>query len=138
MLRRAARTARSGESTEWQLPMEQAISQHRSRGFISLTSPRFGRVYRNGRRSESGGIRVISADAEAGPPQVGIVASRMMGNAVRRNRAKRRLREALGRVDLRPDTAYVVVASPEVAAMPFERLVGRLAEAIAGSEETQG
>jgi ribonuclease P protein component len=118
--------------------MEQAISQHRPRGFVSLGSSRFGRVYRKGHRSESGGIRVISVEAEVGPPQVGIVAGRTVGNAVRRNRAKRRLREALGRVALRPDTAYVVVASPEVVAMPFGTLVGRLGEAIAGSEETQG
>ena len=118
--------------------MEQVISQHRSRQFVSLASSRFGPVYRNGHRSESGGIRVISADAEAGPPQVGIVAGRTVGNAVRRNRTKRRLREALGWVALRPDTAYVVVASPEVAAIPFGTLVDRLGEAIAGSEGTQG
>lgn len=118
--------------------MEQVISQHRPRGFVSLASSRFGRVYRNGHRAESGGIRVISADAEAGPPQVGIVAGRTVGNAVRRNRTKRRLREALGRVALRPDTAYVVIASPEVAVMPFGTLVDRLGEAIAGSEESEG
>lgn len=138
MLRRAVRIARPGESTDRQRPMEQTISQHRPRGFVSLTSSRFGPVYRNGRRFESGGIRVISAEVEAGPPQVGIVAGRTVGNAVRRNRTKRRLREALGRVALRPDTAYVVIASPEVAAMPFGTLVGRLGEAITGSEETRG
>jgi ribonuclease P protein component len=36
-----------------------------------------------------------------------------------RNRAKRRLREALARAELRDDTAYVVVASPEVVTAPF-------------------
>lgn len=43
-----------------------------------------------------------------------MVAGKGVGNAVQRNRAKRRLREAAQVVSLRPNTAYVVVASPDV------------------------
>jgi ribonuclease P protein component len=73
---------------------------------------------------------VIRATAEIGSPQVGIVASRRIGNAVRRNRAKRRLREALMGVDLEPDTAYVVIAPPGAATMEFGELTRRLREAV--------
>jgi len=80
---------------------------------------------------------VICAGGEMGAPQVGIVASRRVGGAVQRNRAKRRLREALIRVELRQDTAYVVVASPDVATMGFEHLVYGLGSAIAESERDE-
>lgn len=52
-----------------------------------------------------------------------------------RNRAKRRLREALLKVELMSDTAYVVIASPDVNTMGFDRLVRGLGDAIAASEE---
>jgi ribonuclease P protein component len=68
---------------------------------------------------------------------VGIVASLRVGGAVSRNRAKRRLREALMRVELKPDTAYVVVASPDVVTMSFDDLVGELGTAITASGEEE-
>ncbi|TDI46793.1 MAG: ribonuclease P protein component [Acidobacteria bacterium] len=105
------------------------------RPFVALASSRFAAVYGRGRRSGDEGLVVISASGDSGPAQVGIVAGRGVGNAVRRNRAKRRLREALSLVELRPGTAYVVIASHEVVAMPFDRLVRRLAQAIEGTEE---
>jgi ribonuclease P protein component len=48
---------------------------------------------------------------------------------VERNRAKRRLREAARQVDLRPETAYVVVASHEVLDARFGELVTWMDEA---------
>jgi ribonuclease P protein component len=66
---------------------------------------------------------------------LGVVAGKNVGNAVERNRAKRRLREAARRVDLRPDTAYVVVASHEVLDARFGDLVTWMDEAaIAGGD----
>jgi len=73
---------------------------------------------------------VIRTSAEIGPPQVGIVASRRVGNAVLRNRAKRRLREAMMSVELEPDTAYVVVAPAGAVTMEFDELTRRLREAV--------
>ena len=78
---------------------------------------------------------MIRTQGETGPPQVGIVAGRGVGNAVRRNRAKRRLRAAAGLAELQPGATYVVVASPAVVDMPFQELVDRLSAAIAGTEE---
>lgn len=46
-----------------------------------------------------------------------------MGNAVRRNRAKRRMREAVRRVSVPAGRDYVVVATAVVVDAPFEALV---------------
>ena len=67
-------------------------------------------------------------------PEVGIVASRKrVGSAVDRNRAKRRIRAALGSVAL-SEGSYIVLASREVLTAPFRELVGWLKTAM---EETR-
>ena len=66
---------------------------------------------------------LVFSAAESDGPRVAVVAGRRVGTAVRRNRAKRRLREALARVPLRPDRAYVVSADHTVADAPFDTLV---------------
>lgn len=71
---------------------------------------------------EGQGLRAVS--------EVGVVAGKNVGNAVQRNRAKRRLREAARRVDLEPSTAYVLVASQEVLDVSFRRLVEWLSSAV--------
>lgn len=77
---------------------------------------------------------MLRAPGSLGPPQVGFVAARRVGNAVRRNRAKRRLREAMMKVELQANTAYIVIASPGVATMGFDELTRRLREAITSGE----
>ena len=59
-----------------------------------------------------------------GPPQVAYAVGRSVGGAVRRNRARRRLRAAVtaGAVELVPGQAYLVGAGPEAATMPFPEL----------------
>ena len=79
---------------------------------------------------------MLRAPGSLGPPQVGFVAARRVGNAVRRNRAKRRLREAMMKVELQANTAYIVIASPGVATMGFDDLTCRLSEAVAAGEVT--
>lgn len=75
----------------------------------------FRRVFRDGSRNRSGGITIVRAAGLPGSTRVGVVAGRKVGNAVQRNRAKRRLREALRRVRLEPGVDYVVIAGPAVA-----------------------
>lgn len=81
------------------------------------------------------GVVAIRLPGRAGPPRVGIVAAKGVGNAVKRNRAKRRLREAVARVRLDDGVSYVVIASPEVLAAPFDRLVASVQAATAAKED---
>lgn len=81
------------------------------------------------------GVVALRLPGRAGPPRVGIVADKGVGNAVRRNRAKRRLREAVARVPLDDGVSYVVIASAEVLTAPFERLVASVRAAMAAKED---
>ena len=73
---------------------------------------------------------MVSAGAGPQAPLVGIVAGRSVGGAVERNRAKRRLREALAHAPLRPDRDYLVVAGRAVLEAPFPQLVSWVAQAV--------
>ncbi len=63
-------------------------------------------------------------------PLVGVLAGKAVGSAVRRNRAKRRLREAVARAPLRGDRDYLVIAGEAVATVPFGVLVEWVAAAV--------
>ena len=82
---------------------------------------------------------VLSAAGRKGPPQVGFVAGRKVGGAVVRNRAKRRLREAmtevLSRSAPRDGMTYVVIAQPGIDEASFSQLVRWLGEAVAGPHD---
>lgn len=72
-----------------------------------------------GQRQPAGGMLVQARprDPVAGPVRVGFTASKKVGNAVARNRAKRRLREVARQVLPRlgrPGWDYVLVARPGV------------------------
>lgn len=63
------------------------------------------------------------------PARVGFTVTRKNGNAVVRNRIRRRLREAVRTAladDLAPGTDYVIVARPEVLDVPFDHLIREL------------
>ncbi len=66
------------------------------------------------------------------------MASRRVGGAVQRNRAKRRLREAMRHVALEPGTAYVVQATADVLDATFAQLVEWLGAATGTSPEGRG
>lgn len=78
----------------------------------------------------------MSAVSEPGNPRVGFVAGKHIGTAVQRNRAKRRLREAIARVPLSSGTDYVVIASKDVLTVDFEALIQWLGAATVDEEET--
>ena len=70
-----------------------------------------------------------------GAPRIGFTCSKKVGNAVARNRAKRRLRE-IARLDLphiaRPGWDYVLIGRRDgTAGVPFDRLRSDLAAALA-------
>ncbi|MCV0395726.1 MAG: ribonuclease P protein component [Rhizobiaceae bacterium] len=63
------------------------------------------------------------------PPRFGITVTKKTGNAVERNRVRRRIREAI-RVhaagDMRSGNDYVIVGRPEILSAPFDALKAEL------------
>ena len=72
---------------------------------------------------------------DAGTPRFGVTATKKIGNAVVRNRIRRRLKEAM-RVgaadDMKPGSDYVIVARREVVDAPFALLKAELSRRIRG------
>ena len=74
--------------------------------------------------------------AQAGRLRIGFTASRKIGGAVERNRAKRRLRAAAAAVlplSGRECTDYVLIARPATLNRPFDGLLEDLAAALAAA-----
>ncbi|MCK6449939.1 MAG: ribonuclease P protein component [Alphaproteobacteria bacterium] len=101
--------------------------------------PEFLRVAERGRRAASPGMvvqawrRVDEADGAHAAIRLGLTASRKVGGAVERNRARRRLRALARQVLARHGAAghdYVLVARRETATRPWPQLVEDLEMAL--------
>lgn len=109
-----------------------AASPRRAAPYKSLRrSSDIGKVRRIGVRRRVGGITIFAAAGDPGVPRVAFVAGRAAGSAVDRNRAKRRLREALRRVPLREGRDYLVTADGSAGSVGFDVLVAWVAAALA-------
>ena len=75
---------------------------------------------------------VVRAVGEPGNVRIGLVAGRRIGNAVVRNRAKRRLREAIKVANLPAGYDFVVIAGETVPTVAFPTLVSWISEASEG------
>lgn len=87
----------------------------------------FSAVYREGRRQQ-GECLVLYYRPSAGARRIAVTAGRRLGTAVVRNRARRRLREAVRRVEDRlcPRGDLVVVARSRAGTAPFSEIVAEV------------
>jgi ribonuclease P protein component len=76
----------------------------------------FQRVFDAGRRVHGRYLTLIAAPAPGPDSRIGIVASKKLGGAVVRNRAKRLIREMF-RTQASPDRASDLVVIPKIAAL---------------------
>ena len=70
---------------------------------------------------------------DAAPPRFGFTVSKKVGNAVERNRVRRRLRDVVRRSDALPQLAghdYVLIGRRAALALPFERMIAEFAGAL--------
>lgn len=81
---------------------------------------------------------LITAEGEPDRFRLGLVVGRRVGGAVDRNLVKRRLRHAVKAVSLPKGIDAVVIGSPEVARVPFHRLVQWLEAGLAGDGRNTG
>jgi ribonuclease P protein component len=108
------------------------------RGLVRLkTRADFLRVAASGRRAVRPGLMLQAASCPSGidgaSVRVGFTASRKVGNAVLRNRAKRRLRAAADELltrDGRPGTDYVLIARAGTGERRYADLLADLASAL--------
>ena len=77
---------------------------------------------------------------DAGAPRYGITVTKKVGNAVTRNRIRRRLKEAI-RVraghDMKAGSDYVIVGRRDVLSTPFDALTRELTLRIRGTPDGQ-
>ncbi len=102
--------------------------------------PDFLRAQKGIRRSSAGLTLEICATPEPvardGRFRLGFTASRKVGGAVQRNRAKRRLRaaaQAILPLQAHERTDYVLIARPATLTRPFEDLLKDLAQTLAAA-----
>lgn len=97
----------------------------------------FQRAYAEGRKTVTGVFVLFARPNTVGIVRLGVTATKKLGNAVVRNRAKRLVREAFrGCRDTLPAAHdYVVVARPGLLKETPERLRARLLRAAGGAVE---
>ena len=103
---------------------------------VSLrSSASFRTVLATGRRRRAGDLVVVRAVGQPDSVRFGLVAGRRLGSAVIRNRAKRRLREAIRAMGLPAGFDFIVIAGPSVPNVPFTTLVSWISAAVGDGPE---
>ena len=96
------------------------------------TSADFQALFRKGKRIDRPALIVLWRETDE-PTRVGFAVSRQLRNAVQRNRARRRLREAFRatRTAAPARAALVIIGRPAALTAPFETLRGQMRQALA-------
>lgn len=85
-------------------------------------------------------LEVLNRNSPEEEPRVGFTVTKRQGNAVERNRMRRRLKEAVrlsAGFSMKPGHDYVIVARRDVLTTPFERLNSLLIERIEGRTKSR-
>lgn len=92
----------------------------------------FQTVFERGKRVERRSVLILWRGAR-GPRKAGFTVSRQVQGAARRNRARRRVREAyrVSRQALPAGVRLVIVARPRAGVGPFSEILGDMREALA-------
>jgi ribonuclease P protein component len=92
------------------------------------------RVQRTGRRKHTSSFVVVSLDTGLDPTRLGVTVSSKVGNAVARNRIKRRVREVfrIHRSGLRAGTDLVVIAKRGADGLTFHDIEREILPALGG------
>ena len=88
---------------------------------------------RAGRAAMLGLVMQARTRGDEDPPRFGFTASKKVGNAVARNRAKRRLRAAIDQISgtcARPGIDYVLIARAATVDLPYGQLTHDMKKAI--------
>ena len=89
--------------------------------------PEFQRVYDRGERFRVRLMTVIVLATDSPVSRLGVSATRKLGNAVVRNRAKRLLREVFRRADVPPALDIVVIPRPDLLDAEYDTLEAEFA-----------
>jgi len=96
------------------------------------TRAEFQALFQRGKRIDRPALIVLWREADE-PTRVGFAVSRQLRNAVQRNRARRRLREAFrsARAAAPSRAALVIIGRPGALTASFEALQGQMRQALA-------
>lgn len=90
-------------------------------------------MLRDGLRAQSGAVHVVwqrSVPTSSEVPRVGFAVSRRVGNAVVRNRTRRRLRQICRDSGHLHGGAYLIRVQPEAATLPYAELAQNVDRAL--------
>ena len=130
-----ARFPHSDENARWPSGPEGA-ARSRPQAAVGLKQPVRDRgtfeALARARPARRGAVSVRCVEDGNGPARVSYAVGRRVGNAVVRNRARRRLRSAVERygAELAPGHAYLVSAGRAVVTMQFEVLAATVGELV--------
>jgi len=97
----------------------------------------FAAVYRRGRSTPGGSLAIRSLKTDLPESRVGFAVGKRIGNAVVRNRVKRRLRAAITSLELEPGWDIVINARPTSAAKQYAELHAELSGLLKRSRLTR-
>lgn len=90
----------------------------------------FRRILDTGSRQRVGDLVVVKRPGQSNLARYGLVAGKRTGNAVQRNRIKRRLRAIVAAVGLPAGYDYVLLAGHQVGSVDYRTLEAWLSEAV--------